>query len=147
MRLAFTGILCMSAAYAALTTSPAPTFSKDVLPVLQNNCQSCHLPGEASPMSFLTYEQTRPWAKAIKAAVASKKMPPWFADPHYGKFANDRSLSQADADTLVAWADGGAKEGDAKDAPRPVSWVEGWTIGKPDVVIEMPTEFEVPASG
>ena len=83
-------------------------------------------------MSFMTYKDARPWAKAIKTAVLTKKMPPWFADPHYGKFSNDRSLSQAEIDTLVAWVDGGAKEGDPKDAPKPREFFTGWTIGKPD---------------
>jgi hypothetical protein len=81
----------------------AQTFARNVAPILQQNCQSCHRPGEAAPFSLLTYEQARPWAKAIKAAVLQKKMPPWFADPQFGKFANDPSLSQKDIDTLVAW--------------------------------------------
>jgi len=98
-------------------------------------------------MSFLTYQDARPWAKAIRQAVITKKMPPWFADPHVGKFANDRSLSQNEIDTLVAWVDNGAKEGNPKDAPAARTFVEGWTIGKPDLVLEMPTAFEVPASG
>ena len=132
---------------AAATTPSGVTFNKDVLPVLQKNCQSCHRPGEAAPMSFLDYQQTRPWAKSIKTAVLTKKMPPWFADPHFGKFSNERSLTQPEIDTLVAWADTGAKEGNPKDAPAPVSFTEGWQIGKPDYVIEMPQEFSVPASG
>ncbi len=98
-------------------------------------------------MSFLTYDQTRPWAKAMKQAVLGKQMPPWFADPHYGKFSNDRTLSTAEIDTLVSWADTGAKAGDPKDAPKAIAFVEGWRIGKPDMVIEMPLAFDVPASG
>jgi hypothetical protein len=98
-------------------------------------------------MSFLSYKETRPWAKAIREAVLTKKMPPWLADPHYGKFSNDRSLPQSDIDTLVAWAERGAPEGNPKDAPKPVQFVEGWTIGKPDVVFEMPNAFDVPATG
>ena len=98
-------------------------------------------------MSFLDYEHARPWAKAIKTAVLGKQMPPWFADPHYGHFSNDAQLTQADVDTIVAWVDSGAKEGDPKDAPAPVDFTEGWQIGKPDYVIEMPNEFSVPASG
>ena len=129
------------------TVSGPVSFYKDVLPVLQKNCQTCHRPGEIAPASFLSYESTRPWAKAIKTAVLTKKMPPWFADPHFGKFANDRRLSEADIRTLVAWVDGGAPAGDSKDAPKPVDWVEGWRIGKPDVVISMPLEYHVPASG
>src|SRR6266513_2916122 len=96
------------------------TFTKDVLPILQKNCQTCHRPGEIAPMSFLSYKDTRPWAKAIKSAVVSRQMPPWGADPNYGHFANDRTLSDAAIKALVAWADGGAVEGNAQDAPPPV---------------------------
>src|SRR5215467_297562 len=85
----------------------AQTFSKDVAPVLQKNCQECHRPGQAAPFSMLTYEQVRPWAKAIKAAVIQKKMPPWFADPAHGTFLNDRSLTQAEIDTFKSWTDNG----------------------------------------
>ena len=126
---------------------PQVTFSKDVAPILAKNCQGCHRPGEAAPMSLLTYQQARPWAKAIKEAVLLKKMPPWFADPHYGKFRNDRSLAQKDIDTLVAWAESGAPEGNPKDLPKPLRFVDGWNIGKPDMVLEMPEAFDVPASG
>src|SRR5258707_2909448 len=118
------------------------TFHKSIEPILQKNCQSCHRPGQIAPMSFLTYQGTRPWAKAMKAAVLSRKMPPWFADPRYGHFANDRSLKQADIDTLAKWVDGGAAEGNVKDAPPPVHWPEdGWEI-KPDVIVNGP-EFHV----
>ena len=127
--------------------APAPTFYKDVLPILQNHCQTCHRPGEAAPMSLLTYKDARPWAKAMREAVLLKKMPPWYADPHYGKFHNDRSLPQRDIDTLVAWAESGAAEGDAKDAPPPAEFPEGWSAGTPDLVLEMPEEFHIPASG
>src|ERR1700741_1889287 len=121
---------------ASVCLSASPTFYKDVLPVLQKNCQSCHRPGEAAPMPLMTYNEARPWAKAIRQAVLTKKMPPWFADPHYGKFSNDPSLSQAEIDTLTAWVDGGAKEGDPAAAPAPVQFVDGWNIGKPDMVWE-----------
>ena len=118
-------------------------FHKDVLPILQKNCQSCHRPGQIAPMSFLTYESVRPWAKAMKAAVVTRKMPPWFADPKYGHFSNDRSLKQSDIDTIVAWADGGAKEGDAKDAPPPIAWpADGWLI-QPDYIVKGPS-YNVP---
>src|SRR5215471_18754037 len=92
LKRAVKGLLFALPALAA-TNPPSVTFTKDVAPVLQKNCQGCHRPGEAAPFSLLTYEQARPWAKAMKEAVLLKKMPPWFADPHYGKFANDRSLS------------------------------------------------------
>ncbi|HLK68523.1 MAG TPA: cytochrome c [Bryobacteraceae bacterium] len=122
------------------------TFNKDVLPVLQKNCQTCHRPGEVAPMSFLTYQDARPWAKAIKTAVLSHKMPPWFADAKYGHFQNEKRLSDAEIQTLVSWADNGAAEGDAKDKPAPLQFTEGWNI-KPDLTVEMPNAFEVPASG
>jgi len=131
----------------ALFAASAPTFHKDVLPVLQRNCQGCHRPGEAAPMALLTYEQTRPWAKAIKQAVAQKRMPPWLAEPGIGKFHNDRTMPAADIATLTAWADAGGPAGDPKDAPPAKPFVEGWAIGKPDLEIEMPTAVEVPASG
>src|SRR5712675_1075401 len=131
---------------AEASTAGVVTFNKDVLPILQRNCQTCHRPGNIAPMSLLTYETTRPWAKAMKAAVVSRKMPPWFADPKYGHFANDRALKQSEIDTIVAWADGGAKEGDAKDAPPPVAWpADGWQI-QPDYIVKGP-EYDVPAKG
>lgn len=146
VRASLTGLLLGVAAIAA-TNSPTVTFNKDVIPVLQKNCQTCHRPGEVAPMSFLTYSETRPWAKAIKAAVLTKKMPPWFADPKVGHFSNDRSMNDKDRSTLVAWVDGGALEGNAKDSPAPIEFAEGWTIGKPDIVIEMPEEIQIPATG
>lgn len=123
------------------------TYHKHVAPVLQSRCQSCHRPGEIGPMPLLTYQQVRPWAKAIKASVIQQKMPPWFADPQHGKFLNDRSLTPSEIKTLVAWADAGAPEGDPRQAPKPVEWAEGWSIGKPDLVIELPKPFPIPASG
>jgi hypothetical protein len=131
----------------AAATAKTPTFYKDVLPVLQKNCQECHRAGEAAPMQFFTYQQTRPWAKAMKEAVISRRMPPWYADPHVGKFTNDRSLSKADIDTLVAWAESGAKEGKQKDAPPARTFADGWAIGAPDVVYELPEPYVVPAKG
>jgi len=132
--------------FAGAAAFAAPTFQKDVLPILQKHCQECHRPGEIAPFSLLTYESARPWAKAIKTAVVTEKMPPWFADPTYGHFANDRRLSAAEISTLVNWVDGGAPEGDKKDAPPPRSFQDGWNI-KPDMIIEMPKEFHVAATG
>src|SRR4029079_4879333 len=108
-----------------------PTFARDVAPILQRNCQTCHRPGQAAPFSLLTYEQARPWAKAIKSAVLQRKMPPWFADPHYGTFSNDSSLQQSEIDTLVAWVDTGSPRGDPKDMPPARSFADGWAIPKP----------------
>jgi hypothetical protein len=147
MRLLSTLGLLSCLSVTAATNPPTVTFSKDVAPVLAKNCQGCHRPGEAAPMPFLTYQQVRPWAKAIKEALLLKKMPPWFADPHYGTFRNDRSMAQKDVDTLVSWADLGAPEGDPRDLPKPLEFVDGWNIGKPDLILEMPAAFDVPASG
>lgn len=137
--------LLLLAASSALAADP--TFYKEVLPIVQNHCQECHRAGEAAPMAFTSYKDTRPFAKAIEKAVLSRKMPPWHADPHYGKFTNERSLSESQIATLSNWAKTGAKEGNPKDAPAPREYASGWTIGKPDVVLEMPLDFKVAASG
>jgi hypothetical protein len=138
-------LACLVMAMAAVAASNSQvTFNKEVLPILQRNCQGCHRPGEVAPMSFLTYRDTRPWAKAMKEAVLTRKMPPWFAEQ--GHFANDPSLSPDQINTLVAWADNGAPEGDTKEMPPLVAFEEGWTI-KPDMIVEMPREFHVPATG
>jgi hypothetical protein len=152
MRLFVLSLSCLAIAAAAgsgedsSTVDRPATFNKDVLPVLQTHCQNCHRPGEVAPMSFLTYAETRPWAKAMKAAVLSRKMPPWLADAKYGHFQNERRLTEAETRTLVSWADNGAPEGDTKDKPAPLNFAQGWNI-KPDVTIEIPNPFEVPASG
>jgi hypothetical protein len=143
---AFLVLLC---AVPALTQTSAggPTFSGDVATILQERCQTCHRPGEAAPFSLLTYRDARPWARAIKAAVLSRKMPPWFADPHVGKFSNDSSLGQTEIDTIVRWVDAGAPEGNPKDMPPPRQFAGGWAIPRPDAVIELPTPFDIPAKG
>jgi hypothetical protein len=129
------------------SASTAPTFYKDVLPLLQQHCQTCHRPGEIGLMPLLDYLGTRPWARAIRQAVLLRQMPPWFADPAYGHFSNDRSLSQKDIQTIVDWVDNGAPAGDPHDTPMPVHWTPGWSIGKPEIVFEMPVAFDVPTSG
>jgi hypothetical protein len=140
---AFVLIFTSSAVWAA---AGQVTFNRNVVPILQKHCQSCHRPGQTAPMSLLTYEDARPWAKAIKNVVASRKMPPWFADPQYGHFANDSSLSRAEIDTLVSWANDGALEGDPQDLVSPVLWPKGgWQI-RPDAVVSLPP-YRVPAKG
>jgi len=124
-----------------------PTFYKDVLPVLQNRCQLCHREGEVAPMPFVTYEQTRPWAAAIKSQVQSRQMPPWFADPRYGKFSNDPSLTAQQIAVLTAWADAGAPAGSPNDAPPPRRWANGWNIPEPGKIVTMPKPVKIPASG
>lgn len=123
------------------------TFTEQIAPLLQKHCQSCHRPGEAGPMSLLTYSEVRPWVKSIRQAVLTKKMPPWVADPHFNKFRNDLSLSEKAIQDLVAWADAGAPEGDRSKMPPPRFFADGWNIGKPDVVIEMPNVYQIPAKG
>jgi len=148
IRLACAGLLLGVAALAAPNTASTPvTFNKDVLPILQQNCQFCHRPGQIGPMSFLSYKETRPWAKAIKTAILTQKMPPWFADPQVGHFSNERRLTDDQIKTLVDWADNGALEGDEKDKPAPVEFADGWTIGTPDIVVEMPNDVQIPATG
>jgi mono/diheme cytochrome c family protein len=129
------------------TEKSAPTFYKDVLPILQDHCQSCHRPGEVAPMPLVTYEQTRPWADAIANAVEMKMMPPWFADPRFGYFANDPSLTQQQIATLTAWASSGAPVGNASDAPPARKWTNGWNIPQPDLVVTMPKPVPIPAHG
>ena len=123
------------------------TFHRDVEPVLQKHCQQCHRPGEAVPMALLTYEQVRPWARAIQEAVALNRMPPWFADPEFGKWTNAHEMAQQDRDTILNWVESDAKRGNPEDAPEPLTFVEGWNIDEPDVVLELPHAFEVPAEG
>lgn len=132
---------------ASAAAGAVPTFSKDVAPILYKNCATCHRPGEIAPMPLLTYQEARPWAKSIRQYVTSGKMPPWHATQARGVFLNDRRLTDADKDTLIAWVDGGAPEGNPSDLPPVPHFVEGWQIGQPDLVISIPKPFAVPASG
>jgi hypothetical protein len=118
VRVSVAGLMIAAAALTADTLPHSTTFYRDVLPILQKNCQTCHRPGEVAPMSLLSYEATRPWAKAIKAAVLTRKMPPWPADVRDGRFSNDRSLKQNEIDTLVAWVNSGARGGERQPGSR-----------------------------
>src|SRR5439155_20676602 len=111
----FAMLMLGGTAMAAEIPSSPTTFNKDVLPILQKTCQGCHRPGQIAPMSLLTYEEARPWARDIKAKVESRQMPPWFADSEHGQFVNDRSLRQTEIETIVKWVDSGAPAGDVKD--------------------------------
>ncbi len=132
---------------------PAPvTFSRDVLPILQNNCQECHRPagknfgGMVAPMSLITYEEARPWAKSISQQVGSREMPPWDADPRFhGRFSNERTLTEVEIETIVAWAQQGAPRGNPADAPPPRNFesIGGWNFGEPDLVVDLPEAYEV----
>lgn len=140
-------ILLISGAGLSAADAPGVTFYRDVLPILQQRCQSCHRAGEIGPMPLGSYAEVRPWAKAVRQAVLTRKMPPWNADAPRGKFRNDPSLSQTEIDKLIGWIDAGAPEGNVKDAPPPRSFADGWSIGTPDVVFEMPQAYEIPATG
>src|ERR1700682_2159707 len=130
--------LFLQSAAAFPQSSPVvPTFYHDVLPILQKHCQSCHRPGEMA-FPLMNYGQAAARAHAISESVATKKMPPWLADPDYGHFANDPSLSQSEIKTLAMWAGGGARPGDPREAPPALRVAEGWNISPPDVVSEMP---------
>ena len=125
----------------------APTFSKDIAPILYSRCLECHRTAGMAPMSLVTYEDVRPWARAIKRRTAAREMPPWGADPGVGKWENDPSLTAAQIAAIGAWVDAGAPEGNKADMPKLPPFEEGWTIGKPDIVWKMPAPFQVPADG
>jgi hypothetical protein len=135
------------ASAGAQTDSAQPTFNKDVAPIFYKNCTGCHRPGEIAPMSLLTYREARPYARAIAMQVSKGTMPPWHADPAHGEFSNDRRLSAAEKDTILKWVSGGAAEGNPADLPAQPVYPDGWTIGKPDVVLAMTEEYPVAASG
>jgi hypothetical protein len=132
---------------AAQPAQNAPTFTKDVAPVLYKHCTTCHRPGEIAPMSLLTYEQARPWARSIRDNVVNGVMPPWHADPAHGKWVNDRSLTPQEKEVIVRWVDAGAPQGNAADLPKAPVYAEGWTIGQPDAVVTMAQDYAVPAEG
>lgn len=127
--------------------SASPTFNKDVLPLLQKQCQDCHRPNSIAPMSFITYKDTRPYARAIERAVVARTMPPWFADPSVGHFKNTKLLTDAEIAIISAWVKNGAPEGDAKDKPAPAQFADGWTIGQPDLIVQFPKDIQLPATG
>ncbi len=131
---------------AAATAAPEATFTRDIAPILQAKCVACHRAGEVAPMALLTYEDARPWARAIKAKVVARQMPPWFADPAFGTFANDPSLSPTEIATIARWVDAGAPRGDPKDMPPTPHFTEGWQLGEPDLIVDLP-EIQIPATG
>ena len=131
----------------AAAAAPKVSFTRDVAPIVYQRCAECHRPGQSAPMSLLTYEQARPWAKSIREKVSTRTMPPWLAAPGSAHFDNDRSLSQKEIDTIVAWVDAGTPKGDDRDLPPPPKFAEGWTLGKPDVILTLPEDVPVPADG
>jgi mono/diheme cytochrome c family protein len=149
-------VLVVAFASSPLTAGQAPasqaqvTFTKDVAPIFQNNCQVCHRPGSMAPMSLLTYEQARPWARSIRQKVVAREMPPWFIDKNVGiqHFSNDRSLTDDEIATIVKWVDAGAPQGNAADMPPPRHFAdaETWHIGKPDLIVSLPQDYVVKAT-
>ncbi len=123
------------------------TFTKHIAPILYQRCAECHRAGQIAPMSLLTYNEARPWARSMREKVLERTMPPWLADPKHGIFENDRRLSQPEIDAIVAWADGGAPQGDAKDLPAMPKFAAGWTLGQPDLIVKLQEEVEVAADG
>jgi hypothetical protein len=146
MKIAIVVAGCLMLAAPAVAGG-TPTFSKDVAPILYKNCVECHRPAAMAPMSLITYEDARPWARAIRQKVVARQMPPWGADPAIGTFSNDVSLRQAEIDTIAAWVDGGAPEGNRAELPKAPQFAEGWSIGSPDYVFKMQKPFSVPADG
>src|SRR5687767_3724006 len=144
--LAVAGLLSMQNRMFSAETSTTPTFTRDVAPIFQEKCEACHRPDSIAPMSLKTYAETRPWARAIKARVSDHTMPPWDIDRTVGvqKFKNDRSLTDAEAATIVKWVDAGAPPGDPKDMPAARTWPEdqGWNFAElfgqkePDLIVK-----------
>jgi Copper type II ascorbate-dependent monooxygenase, C-terminal domain len=142
-------IFALPATNADSKNKPAPknvTFTKDVAPIFFKSCAECHRAGEIAPFSALSYKDVRPWAKSIREKVAGREMPPWHADPSHGEWLNDRRLAQREIDTIIAWVDGGAKEGNPKDLPPAPKFTEGWIIGQPDETFSI-AEQSIPATG
>jgi mono/diheme cytochrome c family protein len=154
MKTTFGLLLCLTAALAISTTAAAQdqvTFAKNVAPIFQQHCQSCHHVGTVAPMSLVTYEEARPWARAIKQRVSAREMPPWFIDRNVGvqHFANDESLTDEEIATIVKWVDSGAPQGNPKDMPAPRQFADdqSWQFGKPDMIIALPKDVVVKAHG
>ncbi len=140
-------VLLCGASQLAAAAEATPTFAKDVAPILYKNCVECHRPTMVAPMSLVTYQDARPYAKVMKQRVVARQMPPWNADPAIGHFKNDPRLTDQEVDTIARWADNGAPKGDDNDMPKMPVFAEGWTIGKPDAVFAMAEPFRIPANG
>lgn len=143
------GLIAPAAILATRNDAAGVTFTRDVAPIVFNKCATCHRPGEVAPMPLTSYQEVRPWSKAIREEVLSGAMPPWFADPNTStlKFNNDKRLTKNEIETIVSWVDAGSPKGNDADLPMMPKYTSGWVFGEPDLVIEMPVEFEVPAEG
>ena len=148
VRIAASALMTLGAAGPALAADgPSVTFTKDVAPIVYKSCAECHRPTMFAPMSLMTYDDARPYARAIKARVVARQMPPWGADPAHGTFKNDPRLTEQEIQTIVSWVDAGAPKGDDADLPKAPQFADGWTIGKPDAIFEMDQDYKIPASG
>jgi len=139
-------LLVLGIALASESAAERVTFTRDIAPILQENCQNCHRPGQIGPMPLTTYAEVRPWAKAIKQQVGLRKMPPYFAHPDSLPMRGDLNLTQKEIDTLIAWVDRGAPQGDPKDMPPPrefKTFEGGWQLKEPDIVLQLPQPFEI----
>jgi hypothetical protein len=139
--------LVAAAALCLGASAAPPTFSSDVAPIVFNRCVECHRPGEAAPMSFTSYKEVRPWAKAMRERIVARTMPPWLATTGSSHFDNERKLTDREIATFNAWVEAGSPEGDPRKLPPLPPHQEGWAIGKPDVVFQLPHDVAVPASG
>jgi mono/diheme cytochrome c family protein len=142
----FVCVAPLSLAFAAQVPAP-PTFYRNVLPILQQHCQSCHRPGEIAPMPLVTYAQARAYAHAIAKQTAAHTMPPWFADPCCGKFSDDPSLTADQIAMLAKWVEANMPAGNPKEAPPNPRWATGWNISTPDLILRMPQAVSIPAEG
>jgi hypothetical protein len=132
---------------AAVQAVAAPTFYRDMLPILQEHCQTCHRAGEIGPMPLVSLGDARKWSREISRRTRLREMPPWFADPRYGHFSNDPSLTADQVATIAAWVDSGTPAGNPAHAPPPRTWASGWVIPQPDKVFRMPKPIAIPAHG
>jgi hypothetical protein len=148
---AVSAVVVVGSSFPALraqsASADAPTYTRDVAPILYKNCTGCHRPGEIEPMPLLTYSDVRPRVRAISTRVSAGTMPPWHADGAAGEFLNDRRLSEKDKATIQKWVENGAPEGDAKDLPPAPKYADGWAIGQPDAVVKMGEDYPIPATG
>ena len=143
--------IAVSATLVSAAVPDQVTFSKDVAPIFERSCQNCHRDGSIAPMSLITYQDSRPWARSIKEKVVRKQMPPWHIDRNVGisKFKDDPSLSDEEIAIISKWVDQGSPEGNAADmpAPRVFSDLDKWHIGKPDLIVSMPKPYKLKATG
>lgn len=123
------------------------TYSRHIAKLLQEKCQDCHHPGTAAPFALMNYEDAVNWSAMIREVIVQRRMPPWHADPRYGHFSEERRLSDDEIDTVVSWIEAGTPEGNPADAPANPEYPDGWRIGKPDIVFELPKEVSIPAKG